>query len=183
MELELPFPPSANRYWRNVNGRMVKSAEARAYRDEAGYACLLQMYGKSRGRPLTGHIKAELDFYFPSERGDLDNRIKVVLDALQGLAFENDSQIRFMKTPSRRRLNGIAVVLLVVLASAGLSSTSAALTQSAGKSLFCAHGSIGMRPSPLPPGFETQFAVAVVEIQSAMEVSNVDVTEFSLFNI
>jgi crossover junction endodeoxyribonuclease RusA len=94
MEFELPFPPSANRYWRNVNGRMVKSAEARAYRDEAGYACLLQMYGKSRGRPLTGHIKAELDFYFPSERGDLDNRIKVMLDALQGLAFENDSQIR-----------------------------------------------------------------------------------------
>jgi Holliday junction resolvase RusA-like endonuclease len=35
-----------------------------------------------------------LDFYFPSERGDLDNRIKVMLDALQGLAFENDSQIR-----------------------------------------------------------------------------------------
>ena len=87
-----------------------------------------------------------------------------------------------MKTSSPRRLNRVAAALAVVLAGVSLSSTSAAITQSAGKSLFCAHGSIGMRPNPLPPGYETQFAVAVVEIQSAMEVPNVGVTEFSLFN-
>jgi hypothetical protein len=79
-------------------------------------------------------------------------------------------------------MNRMAAILVIVLASASLPSTSAAITQSAAKSLFCAHGSIGMRPNPLPPGYETQFAVAVIEIQSSTEVSNVAVTEFSLFN-
>jgi hypothetical protein len=87
-----------------------------------------------------------------------------------------------MKTFFRRRLNRIAAALVFVLAVVGLSSTCAAITQSAGKSLFCAHGSIGMRPNPLPPGFETQFAVAVIEIQSSTEVTNAAVSEFSLFN-
>lgn len=34
-----------------------------------------------------------MDFYRPAKRGDLDNRIKILLDALEGIAFENDSQI------------------------------------------------------------------------------------------
>jgi hypothetical protein len=87
-----------------------------------------------------------------------------------------------MKTFSRRRLYCNAAILMIVLASVSLFSTIAAITQSAARSLFCAHGSIGMRPNPLPRGFETQFAIAVVEIQSPTEVSNVAVTEFSLFN-
>lgn len=92
--LTLPFPPSANRYWRNVKGRMVKSAEARAYRDEAGFLTLQQTYQtEGRGKPLTGNVKVVMDFYRPARRGDLDNRIKVLLDSLQGIAFENDSQI------------------------------------------------------------------------------------------
>jgi crossover junction endodeoxyribonuclease RusA len=91
IEIELPFPPSSNRYWRNVNGRMVKSAVARAYQDDAGFAYLTQ--SKTRGHLLKGEIKVVLDFYRPARRGDLDNRIKICLDALQGIAFENDSQI------------------------------------------------------------------------------------------
>lgn len=95
IEFELPFPPSANRYWRNVNGRMVKSAEADGYREEASWVALLALRDAGQhGKPLMGPVKAVLDFYFPSERGDLDNRIKIILDALQGVAYHNDSQIR-----------------------------------------------------------------------------------------
>jgi crossover junction endodeoxyribonuclease RusA len=94
IEIELPFPPSANRYWRNVNGRMVKSAEARVYRDEAGWLALQALTRSGRrADPLAGELRISLDFYRPARRGDLDNRIKVCLDALQGIAFENDSQI------------------------------------------------------------------------------------------
>lgn len=88
--ITLPFPPSSNRYWRNVNGRMVKSAAARAYRDEAGWRSLSQ---NGRQRPLTGNVKVSMDLYRPARRGDLDNRIKILLDSLEGIAFENDSQI------------------------------------------------------------------------------------------
>ena len=31
--LDLPWPPTANRYWRNVNGRMVLSRAGREYRE------------------------------------------------------------------------------------------------------------------------------------------------------
>jgi crossover junction endodeoxyribonuclease RusA len=91
--LTLPFPPSANRYWRNFRGRMVKSADARIYRDQAGYIYLQQTMRINRGRPLIGDVKVTLDFYRPAKRGDLDNRIKVTLDALQGIAFADDSQV------------------------------------------------------------------------------------------
>jgi hypothetical protein len=79
-------------------------------------------------------------------------------------------------------MNRMTAIVVTLLASVSLSSTSAAITQSAARPLFCAHGSIGMRPNPLPLGYETQFAVAVVEIRSSTEVANVAVTEFSLFN-
>lgn len=86
MEIELPFPPSANRYWRNFRGRMVKSAEARAYQLNA------QLLVK-RDTLLTGALSITMHIYRPAKRGDLDNRIKIILDALQGIAYTNDNQI------------------------------------------------------------------------------------------
>jgi hypothetical protein len=35
-----------------------------------------------------------------------------------------------------------------------------------GTSLFCAYGGVGMTPDPLPPDFETDFAVIVVELEN-----------------
>jgi hypothetical protein len=35
-----------------------------------------------------------------------------------------------------------------------------------GRSLFCAYGGVGMTPDPLPPGYETEFAVMVVELDN-----------------
>lgn len=94
IDLVLPWPPSANRYWRNVKGRMVKSAAARAYHDEAFWLTVKALTRSGqRADPLVGELKVTLDFYRPARRGDLDNRIKVTLDALQGIAFKNDSQI------------------------------------------------------------------------------------------
>ncbi|MGD0858824.1 MAG: hypothetical protein ABR912_05865 [Terracidiphilus sp.] len=50
------------------------------------------------------------------------------------------------------------------------------------KSLFCGYGSVGFMPDPLPPGFETQFAVAVVEIDSPSETRDAAVSGFVLFD-
>ena len=63
----------------------------------------------------------------------------------------------------------------------GLSGTIAALTMGA-TSLFCAHGGVGLVPSPEPSGFEDQFAVAVIEIDRKTELDNVTVGAFSLFD-
>lgn len=86
--LTLPYPPSANRLWRNCRGVMVKSEVARAYQLE------IAMVARIKGvRPKDGEVKVTLDFYRPRKSGDLDNRIKVVLDGLQGTAFKDDSQV------------------------------------------------------------------------------------------
>lgn len=38
-------------------------------------------------------IEVVLKFYRPQRSGDLDNRLKCLLDALQGVVYANDSQI------------------------------------------------------------------------------------------
>jgi hypothetical protein len=50
------------------------------------------------------------------------------------------------------------------------------------KSLFCAFGGVGITPIPRPPGFESEFAVAVVEINSSRQTANVAVSDFVLFD-
>ena len=86
--LVLPFPPSANRYWRNYHGVTVVSDEARRYKQCAGE--LARRGGANVGK---ARLAVWLVFYFERLGGDLDNRIKVCLDALQGICFDDDKQI------------------------------------------------------------------------------------------
>lgn len=47
-----------------------------------------------RGAPLKGSIRVSIRFFFQTKRRrDLDNQNKLVLDALTGIAYEDDSQI------------------------------------------------------------------------------------------
>lgn len=87
MILELPMPPSANRYWRVFRGHTTRSPEARAY-----IAKVKRLYTP---QPFTGPVAVRLDVHLC--RGDLDNRIKVVLDALKGLAYVDDKQVRSLR--------------------------------------------------------------------------------------
>lgn len=43
--------------------------------------------------PLTGAVAVDMTVYRPQRRGDLDNSIKVTLDSLKGIAFEDDNQV------------------------------------------------------------------------------------------
>jgi crossover junction endodeoxyribonuclease RusA len=86
--LILPYPPTANKYWRHARGRTYKSAEAVAYQETVGWQC------KALGlTPERGDICIMLRLYRPQRRGDLDNRIKILLDALNGFIYVDDAQI------------------------------------------------------------------------------------------
>ena len=88
MRVTLPYPPTANLYWRVWRGRPVKSTEARRYQEEARRSATSQGM-----RPLSGDVSVSLRVYRPRRIGDLDNAQKVLLDALKGVAYEDDRQV------------------------------------------------------------------------------------------
>ena len=97
IRLILPPPVSSNRYWRIFRGRVVVSAEAKTYRAEVA------MKARAKGimTPLEGPVSVHVALcpemtakgLASKTRLDLDNCLKVALDALQGVAFVNDKQI------------------------------------------------------------------------------------------
>lgn len=90
IKLILPWPPSSNRYWRYVSNHPVVSQEAREYRDRCGWMVREQL---GAFEPLTGLIAVTMHFYRPRKSGDLDNRIKISLDALRGIVYDDDKGI------------------------------------------------------------------------------------------
>lgn len=90
MRLTLPYPPSANRYWRTVRNVVLKSKDARDYQHRVRCVAL---DGIEQPKPLQGPVVVTVAIYRPQRSGDLDNRLKCLLDALKGIAFEDDSQV------------------------------------------------------------------------------------------
>lgn len=95
--LVLPVPPSANRYWRTTvaTTRLGKgyvktyvTREADEYREGVRARALVAGF-----RPLEGDVAVTIRWYRKAKRGDLDNRVKVTLDALQGAAYHTDAQV------------------------------------------------------------------------------------------
>ena len=94
-ELRLPYPPSANHYFRMVGGRMLISREGRRFREAV--AGILAAQGV---RPMTGRLALAVQVCPPDRRRrDLDNVQKALLDALEkGGAYGDDSQIDLLLT-------------------------------------------------------------------------------------
>ena len=92
MHIDLPYPPSANRYVRHAKGRHFRSAATEAYRTHV----IAAIFGQYRRPPkLKGRLAVEIDLTMPDrKRRDIDNTLKVLLDALENAgAYENDEQI------------------------------------------------------------------------------------------
>jgi crossover junction endodeoxyribonuclease RusA len=106
----LPYPVSANRYWRSYGrgGRAIVtlSAEAAEYKARAAIA-----WGAEK--PIAGRIALHVRLYPARPQDwakraaqspgawddsvrclDLDNALKVAIDALNGIAYVDDSQIK-----------------------------------------------------------------------------------------
>lgn len=97
VRLKLPYPVSANRYWRIWRNKAVRSAEATAYKS------VVRRIAQEAGvMPSEGSVavclrlipKANKDGSANKTVIDLDNALKVTLDSLQGIAYENDKQVR-----------------------------------------------------------------------------------------
>jgi crossover junction endodeoxyribonuclease RusA len=109
--LILNVPPSANLYWRDrvvVPKRGGKPFVHRYLTDEAKeYKHGTKIRAYAHGwRPIRKPQDVILDvtWYRSKNQGDLSNRLKVLEDALQGVAYDNDSQVA--EIHMRRRKGG-----------------------------------------------------------------------------
>jgi crossover junction endodeoxyribonuclease RusA len=84
----LPYPPSANRLWRVRQGFPRLSQEGKQFKHDAAILALAAGVPK-----FTGPVTMTIVVFRPLRRGDLDNRVKATLDALQGVAYVDDEQV------------------------------------------------------------------------------------------
>lgn len=89
MILDLPYPPSNNRYYRHFHGRTVLSKEGRNYRWEV-------LAARPRdGWPIPGPVKVVICIFPPTRWGiDIDGAAKAPLDAIQNAGIiANDREV------------------------------------------------------------------------------------------
>lgn len=130
--LTLPYPISANRYWTQfVLGKRVcqaPSAEAKAYKRAVQQAAVLARIGQ----PIAGRVRVAIQL-FPQRPQDwakraakepltwdddvrcidLDNANKVLLDALKGVAIDDDRWVRELHS-QRMEPDGEARVVVTI---------------------------------------------------------------------
>lgn len=117
LSLEIPYPPSTNRYYRNVQGRTLISREGRAFREQV----CLQLASGGRKPPTQGRIALCMDAFPPDRRRrDLDNLQKPSLDAMQHAGvYQDDSQVDLLITrrcePSDQPHIHVRIMLLPLL--------------------------------------------------------------------
>ena len=93
----LPYPIALNRVYRNFNGRMVMSDDARAWKQNAAWQAKASRikiieHGAVSVK-LTLHPKLTKGGAASKIRVDLDSIFKLAVDSLNGIAYADDKQV------------------------------------------------------------------------------------------
>ena len=110
IEIELPYPPSINHYYRRVGPRTLISREGRRYRGEVASA--LAHLGLE---PMDGPLEVRIDVFPPDRRRrDLDNVQKALIDAMEHAGvYHDDSQIKRLVAEMHEPVREGSVVVAV----------------------------------------------------------------------
>ena len=88
--LTLPYPPSVNHYWGiRVVGRVPMffvKADGKLYKKQVAQIGAMK-------QPFAENVCLKIVAYRPRKSGDVDNVLKAILDALKGVAYNDDSQV------------------------------------------------------------------------------------------
>ena len=91
--IEIPtLPPSTNHaYYFGGKGKTFMTKAGKEFKELVRLISISKM---NNNHMLEGRLRIRFDLYFKNKRkSDVDNRIKICLDSLQKIVFENDSQI------------------------------------------------------------------------------------------
>lgn len=89
IRLTLPYPPQLNHLYAVVRGRKILSSKGRQYREDAA-----RIARDAGTRPLSGKVQVTLTIYRPRRAGDIDNLFKAPFDAMKGIAWGDDAQVK-----------------------------------------------------------------------------------------
>jgi Holliday junction resolvase RusA-like endonuclease len=82
----LDIPPSQNEAWRHTGKITYLTKKAKEYKEYVHYATL-------SAQKIAGLVAIDVDIYRPRKRGDVDNRQKLLFDAMQSTVYDNDDQV------------------------------------------------------------------------------------------
>ena len=136
--IRLPMPPSANAYWGNrvvtskATGRPIVmpfvTDEARLYKEQAAW----QARAAGAHRPIEGWVSLEVvlfpkapqnaaalaransDWEYNIRCLDVDNALKVLIDALKDVVFTDDKRVRRITAERMAPVEGEAYVIATV---------------------------------------------------------------------
>lgn len=106
----LPYPPSANRMWRHVGKKVLRSAEYERWRKE----CQTIIRAETRGQCVAGPYAMTLQVGRPDRRRrDIDNLLKPVSDVmvLAG-AVEDDCNCQQIEAAWKSSVTGVHVTIM-----------------------------------------------------------------------
>ena len=107
--LVLPVPPSGNRAWRvGKFGQVYEQEATRHFKAIVDAVC-----GAIRMTPMEADVALSIMWYRSARQGDVDNRQKVLLDALAKHVYLNDRQVACLRI---ERLDGASIPHLTVMA-------------------------------------------------------------------
>jgi len=103
--LVLPYPISANRYWRSfvpkgwTRAVVHLSDEAKAYKTQVAWLARAAGFKEPTSKPISLTLvlcprRTNADGKVIGVTMDLSNCLKIAEDALQGIVYENDRQVR-----------------------------------------------------------------------------------------
>ena len=106
--LTLPLAPSVNRLWRIAGKRLIKSAEYKAWLEEAGW-----MVRQQTRQTIDGEYAIHIKALKSNRRRDLDNILKATSDLLVNLNIIDDSQCVALAAEWAKETTAPMVVTLI----------------------------------------------------------------------